>query len=173
MKGDFKKILFATDLTNNCRHAFAYAANLATRYEGAITLLHVMESVPESLDSRLKGLLGKEQWELLHTKHAHDARATLIGKKNELSTIHQALGTFSDTAQNEEYRYVVENILVKDGHVVDTILETAQEEECDLIILGSNKTIFSDSKSLGSRTKSILKRSRIPVMMIPPADDES
>ncbi len=171
MKEDFKKILFATDLSNNCRHAFAYAANMAARYEGGITLLHVMESVPESLDSRLKGLLGKEQWEMLHSKHEHDARATLIGKKNELSTIHQALGTFSDTAQSEECRYTVENILVKDGHVVDTILETAQEEGCDLIVLGSNKTMFTESKSIGHRIKSILKRSRIPVIMIPPADE--
>ncbi len=171
MKGDFKKILFATDLSNNCRHAFAYAANLAARYEGGITLLHVMESVPESLDSRLKGLLGKEQWEMLHSKHEHDARATLIGKKNESTTIHQALGSFSDTARNEECRYTVENILVKDGHVVDTILDTAQEEGCDLIVIGSNKTMFTDSKSMGHRAKSILKRSRIPVMMIPPADE--
>ena len=171
MKGDFKKILFATDLSNNCKHAFAYAANMAARYEGGITLLHVLESVPESLDSRLKGLLGKEQWEMLHSKHEHDARATLIGKKSELATIHQALDTFSDGAQSEECRYAVENILVKDGHVVDTILETAQEEECDLIVLGSNKTMFTDSKSIGHRIKSILKRSRIPVMMIPPADE--
>ncbi len=171
MIGDFKKILFATDLSNNCRHAFAYAANLAARYEGGITLLHVMESVPESLDSRLKGLLGKEQWEILHSKHEHDARTTLIGKKNELATIHQALGSFSEMASNEECRYTVENILVKDGHVVDTILETAQEEACDIIVIGSNKTMFTDVKSMGHRAKSILKRSRIPVMVIPPADE--
>ncbi|MFK5952400.1 MAG: universal stress protein [Desulfobacterium sp.] len=171
MKEDFKKILFATDLSNNCRHAFAYAANMAARYGGGVTLLHVLESVPESLDSRLKGLLGKEQWEMLHSKHEHDARATLIGKKSELATIHQALGTFSDAAQSEGCRYAVENILVIDGHVVDTILETAEEEGCDLIVLGSNKTMFTDSKSLGHRAKSILKRSRIPVMMIPPADE--
>ena len=171
MKGEFKKILFATDLSNNCRHAFAYAANLAARFEGGITLLHVMESVPESLDSRLKSLLGKENWEMLHSKHAHDARATLIGKKSELATIHQALDTFSDTARNTECRYTVENVLVKDGHVVETILDTAAEEECDLIVIGSNKTIFTEAKSLGHRTKSILKRSRIPVMVIPPASD--
>ena len=171
MKGDFKKILFATDLSNNCRHAFAYAANLAARYEGSITLLHVMETVSESLDSRLKGLLGKEQWEMLHSKHEHDARATLIGKKSELATIHQALDTFSNPDQYDESRYVVENILVMDGHVVDTILETAAEEGADLIVIGSNKTMFSDSKSMGHRAKSILKRSRIPVMMIPPADE--
>lgn len=171
MIGDFKKILFATDLSNNCRHAFAYAANLAARYEAGITLLHVMESVSESLDSRLKGLLGNEHWEMLHSKHEHNVRSTLIGKKSELAAIQEALDSFSDTARNDERHYTVENILVKDGNVVDTILETAKEEGCNLIVIGSNKTMFSDSKSMGHRAKSILKRSRIPVMMIPPADE--
>jgi len=170
MKGDFKKILFATDLSSNGRHAFAYAANMAARYNGGLTLLHVLESVPESLESRLQGLLGKEEWEMLQKKHAHDARSTLIGKESELTSIHKALDTFSDGAQSEECRYVVENILVKDGHVGDAILETAEEEKCDLIVLGSNKTMFTASKSLGHLTKSILKRSKIPVMIIPPAD---
>lgn len=171
MTGDFKKILFTTDLSNNCKYAFAYAANLATRYKCGITLLHVMENVPESLESRLKDLLGKEHWEMLNSKHKHDVRETLIGKKSELSTLHKALDSFSETARNEECRYTVENILIKDGHVVDTILETAREEECDLIVIGSNKTMFTDAKSVGHRTKSILKRSRVPVMMIPPADE--
>lgn len=170
MAQDFKKILFATDLSDNCRHAFSYAANLAARYCGGITLLHVMESVPESVDARIKGLLGKEAWDMMHKKHQHQARATLIGKQSELNKIHQALDTFSETAQNDACRYTVENILVKDGDVVQTILDTAIEEKCDLIVVGSNKTMFTDATALGGRVKSILKRSKIPVMIIPPAD---
>ncbi|ACN16892.1 UspA4 [Desulforapulum autotrophicum HRM2] len=171
MNGNFNKILFATDLSANCRHAFTYAANLASRYHGSITLLHVLESVPESMDSRLKALLGKDQWEMLQSKHLHEARAALIGKKSTLSTIHQALDTFSDPAQNDDGQYAVEKILVKEGRVVKTILETAQEEGCDLIVIGSNRTMFTESNSLGHRTKSLLKRSEIPVMKIPPASE--
>jgi len=172
MNADFKKILFTTDLSNNCSHAFTYAAYMATRYCGNITILHVLESVSESIESRLKGLLGEEKWEMLQSTHLHEARAALIGKKSTLSTIHKALNTFSDSAQNDECKYVVENILIKEGNVVETILQTAKEEECDIIVIGSNKTMFTESNSLGRRTKSLLKRSRIPVMIIPPAKDE-
>ncbi|MBI9090810.1 MAG: universal stress protein [Desulfobacterium sp.] len=171
MNGNFNNILFATDLSVNCRHAFTYAANLASRYRGRITLLHVMESVPESMDSRLKTLLGKDQWEMLQSKHQHQARASLIGKKSTLATIHQALDSFSDPAQNDDGQYAVENILIKEGRVVKLILETAQEEASDLILIGSNKTMFTEANSLGRRTKSLLKQSRIPVMIVPPADE--
>lgn len=171
MNGNFNNILFATDLSINCRHAFTYAANLASRYRGRITLLHVMESVPESMDSRLKTLLGKDQWEMLKSKHEHQARTSLIGKKSTLATIHQALDSFSDPAQNDDGQYAVENILIKEGRVVKNILETALEEACDLILIGSNKTMFTEANSLGRRTKSLLKQSRIPVMIIPPANE--
>jgi nucleotide-binding universal stress UspA family protein len=108
---------------------------------------------------------------MLQSKHLHEARAALIGKKSTLSTIHQALDTFSDPAQNDDGQYAVEKILVKEGRVVKTILETAQEEGCDLIVIGSNRTMFTESNSLGHRTKSLLKRSEIPVMKIPPASE--
>lgn len=164
----FKKILFATDLSDNCRHAFSYAASLAAQYCGSITLLHVMESIPDSLDTSLKGLLGEEAWEMMHKKHEHTARSILIGKKSAAKSIHEALGIFSETAKNDECNYSVDNILVKDGDVVENILETSVEEECNIIVIGSNKTMFTDSTSLGHRAKSILKRSKIPVMMVPP-----
>lgn len=173
MNGEFKKILFATDLSNNCRHAFTYAAHLASHYCGHITILHVMEAVSESIESRLRGMLGDgRQWEMIQSKHLHETRNTLIGKKSTLSTIHRALDTLSDPAQHDECRYVVDNILIKEGHVVKIILETAKEESCDIIVIGSNKTMFTESNSLGHRTKSLLKRSRIPVMVIPHAQDE-
>lgn len=172
MYGEFKKILFATDLSNNCRHAFTYAAHLASHYCGHITILHVMEAVSELIEPRLRIMFGEEQWEMLQSKHLHEARNSLIGKKSTLSTIHRALHSLSDPAQHDEYQYVVDNILVKEGHVVETILETAKQESCDIIVVGSNKTMFSEANSLGRRTKSLLKRSRIPVLVIPHPQDE-
>jgi len=38
-----KKILYATDLSENARYAFAYAASLANQYGAGVTILHVLE----------------------------------------------------------------------------------------------------------------------------------
>ncbi len=43
MLPDIKRILYATDLSENARHAFGYAASLANRYGAKIIVLHVIE----------------------------------------------------------------------------------------------------------------------------------
>lgn len=164
----FNKILFATDLSDNCRHAFTYAASLAANYCSSITILHVLEEMPESLDARLRGLLGNEMWEMMHKKHEHEARSILIGKQSDMTTIQNALNALSEIAKNDQCKYAIENILVKDGKVVDTILKTADEEKCDLIVMGSHKSMLMDSTSVGSRAKRILKEAKVPVMIVPP-----
>jgi len=169
MKQKVQKILFATDLSENCKEAFFYTARLAAKCCSSIIILHVIEAVSESLEPRIKRFLGEEAWKTMQQKHQNSVRATLIGKKSELEMIRQALGSLSKTAQSDECQYSVEKVLVRDGNVVDTILETSVSEQCDLIVTGSNKTIFSDNTSLGSHLKSIFKRSKIPVMMIPPS----
>ena len=168
MAREIKKILFATDLSDNCRHAFTYAASIASRYSGGITLLHVMESLPDSVDAMISGFMGKEQWETLHKKHENDARMTLIGKKSNYNIIHDAMDAFSKDSITGECDYTIEKILVKDGHVAETIIETSVVESSDLIIIGSNKGIFSSATSLGEVAKWVFKHSKIPVMFIPP-----
>ncbi|MBF0112360.1 MAG: universal stress protein [Desulfamplus sp.] len=168
MAQEIKKILFATDLSDNCRHAFTYAASISSRYCGGITLLHVMEALPDSVDAIVSGFIGKERWEDLHKQHENSARMALIGKKNNQNIIYDAIDAFSKDAKPIDCDYTVDKILVKDGHVVDTIIETSVEEECDLIIIGSIKGFFSSNTSLGQVTKGVLKQSKIPVMIIPP-----
>ncbi|MBF0377822.1 MAG: universal stress protein [Desulfamplus sp.] len=170
MVQDIKKILFATDLSNNCRNAFTYAASLSSKYCGGITLLHVMEPLPDSVDAMITGFIGKEKWETLHKQHENDARMTLIGKKNNQTMIHEAIDAFSKDVRTTDCDYTVDKILVKDGHVVDTIIHTALEENCDLIIIGSHKGFFSSTTSLGQVAKGVLKQSKIPVMVIPPVE---
>ncbi len=170
MAREIKKILFATDLSDNCRHAFTYATSLSSKYCGGITLLHVMEALPDSVDAIISGFIGKEKWETLHKQHANDARMTLIGKKNNQTMIHDAMDAFSKDVRTSDCDYTIDKILVKDGHVVDTIIETSTEENYDLIIIGSNKGLFSSSTALGQVAKGVLKQSKIPVMVIPPVE---
>ncbi|MBF0302032.1 MAG: universal stress protein [Desulfamplus sp.] len=170
MERELKKILFATDLSNNCRNAFTYAASLSSRYAGAITLLHVMESLPDSVDAIISGFIGQEKWKDIHKQQQNDARMTLIGKRNNQTMIHDAMDAFSKDENITDCAYTIDKILVKDGHVVDTIIETSIKENCDLIIMGSHKGLFSSGTALGQVAKGVLKQSKIPVMVIPPVE---
>ena len=44
---DIKRILYATDLSENARYAMAYAVSLANTYCAQITILHVIDETPE------------------------------------------------------------------------------------------------------------------------------
>ena len=75
-------ILFATNLSENCRAAFDVAASMATRYQATLVLLHVVEKMPEYVEGRLRGLLGEKQYADMARNQADNARQTLIGKKS-------------------------------------------------------------------------------------------
>ncbi len=79
-KVEIKKILYATDLSENARYAFAYAVSLANLYGAGITFLHALTETPESLDKGVIGYIGAEQWEAIKKQHVQEAKETLLSK---------------------------------------------------------------------------------------------
>jgi nucleotide-binding universal stress UspA family protein len=60
---EIKKILYATDLSENARYAFGYAASIANRFGARITILHVLEEISHSATIRLAAMLGENKWQ--------------------------------------------------------------------------------------------------------------
>jgi nucleotide-binding universal stress UspA family protein len=59
-----KKILYATDLSENSSYAFFYAIDLAQRHDAKIVILHVIEPIPGYIERRF-GSVGREVEEVL------------------------------------------------------------------------------------------------------------
>ncbi|MGD9216864.1 MAG: universal stress protein, partial [Desulfobacteraceae bacterium] len=57
-----QKILYATDLSDNSRLAFGYAASLAKRYQAQIMVLHVIEPVNPNTYMQISGAMGESEW---------------------------------------------------------------------------------------------------------------
>jgi nucleotide-binding universal stress UspA family protein len=62
---------------------------------------------------------------------------------------------------------LVSKILVPLGHPMEEILNTADREDCDLIILGTHGKGFLAHTFLGSVSSAVLHRTRKPVFVIP------
>ena len=60
---NIKKILYPTDLSENAKHAFSYAADLAQRYDAMITILYVMEDMNYATEFQVRGMLGGKEWD--------------------------------------------------------------------------------------------------------------
>ncbi|BEH00294.1 universal stress protein [Bacteroides sedimenti] len=57
--------------------------------------------------------------------------------------------------------------VLKEGEIASTILETAQEMEADIIVLGSHSRKWLENIFLGNDAIAVLKKTTIPLFIIP------
>ena len=167
-----KTILFTSNLSENSRYAFNYAAMLTTQFKAKIILLHVVEKMPETVEGRMRGLFGDDQWRGILDNHMQDAHQMLVGKVTSKQMISAALSKFcADTGiDSDECGYVEREIVIKEGEVVEEILDQIEAHGCDAVVMGASKGFISGT-SIGHVIKSVLKRSKVPVLVVPPAQE--
>ena len=169
-----KTILFATNLTKNSVPAFEAAVLLALTFQAKIVLLHVLEKIPDYVEGRLTGMLGEEQWSEMMQVYQSDVRQKLIGKRSSSKLIRKALEHFCSQAGIDDASsgYQSREIVVAEkGDVAERIIENATAQACDLIVLGAREGLVV-KQSLGSTVKSVLKKAKIPVLVVPYIEGE-
>ena len=170
MVQSFKHILFATNLSVECRRAFQFAVSIATRYQAGITLLHVIENLPSSIESQLSGFIGEDQWERLLAEKTRSAREQLIGKRKDHELVEMALERFCEEARigSSECGFQTEEIIVKTGDVVQEIINVAEKRACDIIVIGGHKGMMGKDTAISKITKGVIHQARSPVLLVPP-----
>ncbi len=166
------KILFATDLTENSRHSFRYAAGEALRHGASLVLIHVIEKVSGEAERLIANLLGEEKWREMQDAHQRTARDVIIGKKTDYEMLRRALAEFCAIAAEGDSgcSFDTHEIIVKRGNVAEQILKVAREKQCGLIVIGSHKGLLGKT-AVGSVAKSVLHESPVPVLVVPPPPD--
>jgi len=161
-----KKILYATDLSENAVHAFAYAVSLANLYGAGITILHVLAEFPG--EEFIANMINTDTWEEIKSRHNSDARDQLIGKKRDSVAMKEVLEAFSEKTQADaqDQAFVTDEVLIKNGVPAEVIVETARERNCDLIVVGTYGHGTITDVLVGSTAKWVLKNSPIPVLVI-------
>jgi len=149
-----KKILFATDLSKNSVYAFYYAVHMAKRDEAKIVIFHAVEPLPSMLISvkDFEHQVAKDRWE--DTVKKFKERIQDISVKVDARTGISSVDLIS-------------NILIRPGNPVEEILKVVDEEDCDVIVLGTHGKGFLEKTFLGSVSSSVLLRTRKPVFVVP------
>ena len=175
-KVEVKKILYATDLSENARYAFAYAVSLADLYHAAITMIHVLPEIPGILDKNVIGYISADRWEEIKSQNVDEAKEALIGKRRDHLVIRDALHQFSENVKEsqEGNGFVTDDIVVVRGNPVEQILEQAEEKNCDLIVMGTHGHGTLADVMMGSTARRVLRRSKKPVLVVrlPEEDDK-
>jgi len=152
-----KKILYATDLSKNSAYAFFYAVDMAKNNGAEIVILHSIEP-PRHIT-----YVGVELEDMIKEaeKQKREAEFNEIKKRvEEFCKKMDAHASFSCLA-------LVSKTLVPVGNPVEEILEAANEENCDVIVLGTHGKGFLKQTFIGSVAIKVLERARKPVFVIP------
>jgi len=159
---EIKRILYATDLSDNSAYAFRYAINSALKHDAGINILHVFELV-STTDRRVLNLYLDE-----------DVRKKIFNERvsDTLDRIRKRLKIFCDKEfdGNTKLADRVESIEVCEGFPAEEILKKADTLQCDAIVMGTHGKGLISHAFLGSTAKRVLRRTRKPVFIIPRGD---
>lgn len=161
---EIKKILYATDLSQSARYAFAYAVSLADHYCASITLLHVLHDAPGFVEN----LIGADRYEEIKKRHYDNAREALIGKQKEHVIIKDILDKLCEDVRTDTRLpdVVADEILISEGNPAEQILSVAEDRDCDIIVIGTHGFGGIAEAMIGGTARQILRRSRKPVLAV-------
>ncbi len=173
MLKSIKSILFATDLTKNCQPALDFTLSIATGFEATIYMLHVIEKLPEHMDDRLKDLLGAHHWDKMVDSHKTNARKSLLGKQSTNSVVRESIHNFcqQEGLTADASNFNAHEIIVSDGEIIEDILGNAEQNNCDLIVIGGHHSSLFSKTAMSNTAKGLLKKSLIPVTIVPAVEE--
>jgi len=137
------KILWPTDFSDEAQEALLYADAFAKTFDAKIIALHVIPDISPALyDAALvvKGELAKR---VAYVKEETQKKFDSLKK-----------------VKNLEFK-----ALVKEGNAAKKIIETAEEENADLIVLGRRGLSAIEKLFIGSVANQILRNSPVPLLL--------
>lgn len=146
----YKKVLFCTDFSRNSDCAFDYAFGIAKRDEGMLYILHI---IPEVQKYDLERHLTKRQ--LAKMEAAIEEERQRMFQEKYLDRIKDKTKV---TAVTES------------GREDEKILAFIRREKIDIIVIGIHRKSGLEQIFLGSVAERIVRRSPIPVFVIPCED---
>jgi nucleotide-binding universal stress UspA family protein len=153
-----KRILHATDLSEHSKHAFGFAAALASKFEAKITLFHVIEDFSPNASSMIADFIGEQGLKDIKNRRAGEFIDTMKSRMADFC------GQMS--AETPECDLLVDEIEAGSGHPAEEILRMADSGRFDLIVIGTPGIGGLAGALMGSTARRVVRRSEVPVLTV-------
>lgn len=154
-----RKILYCTDLSDNSHRALRYAMSIAGMAGAEVYIIHILERLSEDAVITLQAFMQDTS-----------KREEAIHGRLRLTTeqLQKRQDAFWGGVQEKDrvLRDRIKSVEVIESFPADTILQKSRELACDMIVLGSHDR-GTHHNFLGSVTKSVLRRTMIPTLVVP------
>lgn len=145
----YKRILVATDGSNLSQAAIASAIQLASLCGAELVAVKVVPRYPQSY---FEGGIALQPEEVGRVEAQWLAEGQAVVDEVKAAALKKGV--------------TVQAITVKSDLVSDALLKTAQEYQCDLIVMASHGRRGIQRLLLGSETQHVLTHAKIPVLVL-------
>ena len=149
---EIKRILFATDESDNAHHAFSYAACFAKQFNAKVSMLHVVREFKDmvAFDFGIERSVAAKKWFSVNNEY-------FLEIKQE----------FEALVASQYKEEAIDDVMVVKGNPIKQILQIAEDKKCDLIVMGSKGKGGLEDAMMGNTVSGVLRRSKIPVLVSP------
>lgn len=162
MEKPIDNILCCVGLRSDSHMVLEQAVRLAEATGARLHILHAVKSLDDDVMNTLRvNILDKQTLQGLIRKRLDDAQQQLDAKlENFFSANGEGRATLASCVASRD---------VVEGYPAKVIVHRATKLSCELIVMASNKHGFTASYA-GKVTRGVLKRSRVPVVVVPPPE---
>jgi len=158
-KGGSMKILVAIDFSEITQKVLKQTEMLALAMKAEILLIHVAEPNPD------------------HITYDYDPAAMYAIDPTEIRNqiaqrFHHEHKTLQEYAEHFRQQDLEAKALMIQGPTVEMLLSEVDKLAVDFIVVGSNGKGMLSQLLLGSTSEELIKKSPVPVYLIPPDEDE-
>ena len=173
-----KKILLAVDGSEHAAKAAAFCGDLASRYEADVVLLHVLDPrqfTPEHQRmAEVEHVVPAGHGQLPWVENVPAELTAMLQDGTTSESRSKVLGYLADKVVGDATRLLREHglaegrirCLFKNGDPVSRILETAGEEQTDLIVMGSRGLSSLRGLAQGSVSQKVSHLSKCTVLTV-------
>lgn len=140
-----ERILFPTDFSEGSSHALPYAVDLAKHYDAKLSILHVVYDITQATGVHIPHISTDEVFKELNEWAMNEMESCCIEEIRGLPN--------------------VERKVVK-GIPYEEILNFAEEEEIDIIVMGTYGRVGLQRLIFGNTAERVVRRAPCPVMTV-------
>jgi nucleotide-binding universal stress UspA family protein len=144
---EIKKILLATDFSDNSKWAMNYALSFAQKYDAKLYILHVIQQPSYPL-----GMYAEISFDAMDK---FNRNVSAVTEKEMQNLCAKELGDFKD----------YESMIVQGTPFLE-IIRTAKEKEIDLIVVGTHGRTGLDHVLFGSTAEKVVRKAPCPVLSV-------
>ncbi|MDD3620111.1 MAG: universal stress protein [Desulfobulbaceae bacterium] len=155
---ELKKILYCTEIGPNSAHIYRHAMALAEKFDGMITVLHVLGTMTPEQEASIDAYIGPDS---IHEVIEHEGRHAVARVREHLNSFCARIGDEQGCRNRVERVAVVESL-----SPAEEIVRQADAMKADVIVMGAHGGASIMEALLGSTTDKVIRKSFVPVLVV-------